>query len=47
MGEHPCLFHAHFMKATPVLFHLVPADSDVSQYMLNKKEINRYILISD
>ena len=31
IGEHPCLFHAHVIKATFVLYHLIPADLDESQ----------------
>ena len=37
IGEDPYLFHAHDIKVRLLLYHLVPVDFDVSQYIDEKK----------
>ena len=46
-GEHPYLFHALFIKITPVVYHLLHVDHDECQYIIHKKRSNKCILVSD
>ena len=36
-GDDPYLFHAHVIKVTLILYHSVPVDYDLCQYMINKQ----------
>ena len=47
IGEDSYLSYVHATKVTLVVYHLVHVDLDECQYIMNIKEIYKYILISD